>query len=134
MIPFGLLLGRVLRYPLNVYGTLLVQAILGRAPAWALAVEHFLISWGMAIPLVALLPRLRRGRPILVGALYGASLWVAVNSLFLPAVFGRQTPWQLGSSAIWPSLTVHVVYGAVVALVAPPLLGRRPDPFMQSSA
>lgn len=118
MIPFGLLLRRILGYSLNVYGELLVQTILGRVSPWALAVEHFLISWGMALPLVALLARRRRGSPLLLGSLYGAGIWVVVNSLLLPVAFGRPTPWRLGWPAIWPSLLVHVIYGAVAATVA----------------
>lgn len=118
MIPFGLVLRRVLGYSLNVYGELLVQTILGRRSPWALAVEHFLISWVMALPLVAVLAWRRRASPLLLGSLYGAGVWLIVNSLLLPMAFGRLSPWRLGWPAIWPSLTVHVVYGAVAAIVA----------------
>lgn len=118
MIPFGLVLRWVLGYSLNVYGELLVRAILGRVSPWALAIEHFLIAWGMALPLVALLAWRRRAGPLLLGALYGAGIWLVVNSLLLPVIFGRPTPWRLGWPAIWPSLLVHVVYGAVAATVA----------------
>ena len=118
MIPVGILLRRVLGYSLNVYGELLLQTLLGRTPAWALAVEHFLISWGMALPLVAVLGHLRRARPFAVGAAYGAVIWLVVNSLALPLAFGRPTPWQLGWPAIWPSLAVHLVYGLAASAVA----------------
>ncbi len=117
MIPVGLLLRRVLGYSLNVYGELLVRLVLGHVSPWALALEHFLVSWGMALPLVAMAAR-RRGAPLAVGALYGAAIWLVVNSLLLPAAFGRSTPWSLGWSAIWPSLSVHVVYGTVAFAAA----------------
>jgi len=72
----------------------------------------------MALPLVALLPTLGRVGPSLLGALYGAGIWLVVNSISLPLVFGRLTPWALGWPAMWPSLAVHVVYGLVAAVVA----------------
>jgi uncharacterized membrane protein YagU involved in acid resistance len=118
MIPFGLLLRRVLGYSLNVYGELLVKTLLGSVPPWAMAVEHLLISVAMALPLVVLVGRTARRSPLLLGALYGAAVWLVVNSLLLPAAFGRPTPWRLGWSAIWPSLMVHVIYGTVAAMVA----------------
>ncbi len=116
MIPVGLLLRRVLGYSLNVYGELLVHKVLGHVSPWALALEHFLVSWGMALPLVALASR--RGASLGMGALYGAAIWLVVNSLLLPVAFGRTTPWGLGWSAIWPSLAVHVLYGTVAAAAA----------------
>lgn len=118
MIPVGIVLRRVLGYSLNVYGELLLQTLLGRTPAWALAVEHFLISWGMALPLVAVLAHRRWGSPTVVGAAYGAAIWLVVNSLALPLAFGRPTPWQLGWSAIWPSLAVHLAYGVAASAAA----------------
>ncbi len=118
MIPIGLVLRRVLGYSLNVYGELLLRTLLGGVSPWALAVEHFLISWGMALPLVPLLAWRRRGSPFVLGAMYGAAIWLVVNSLLLPLAFGRLTPWRLGWSAIWPSLLVHVVYGSVAAIAA----------------
>jgi uncharacterized membrane protein YagU involved in acid resistance len=83
-----------------------------------MAVEHLLISVAMALPLVVLVGRTARRSPLLLGALYGAAVWLVVNSLLLPAAFGRPTPWRLGWSAIWPSLMVHVIYGTVAAMVA----------------
>ncbi len=118
MVPLGLALRRGLGIPLNVYGELLVRAILGRPSAWAMAIEHVLVSWTLALPLVALPSLVRRGHALAVGALYGAALWLCVNSLILPAAFARPTPWQLGWPSIWPSLAVHVLYGAVAVPVA----------------
>lgn len=113
MIPFGVMLRRG-GYPVNVYGPLLLEVLVGRAPVWALVVEHFLISWALAVPLAALpTPLFHHSWPIslLVGFGYGALIWALVNSLVLPAVFGHSTPWQIGWPAIWPSVLVHLVYG-----------------------
>jgi hypothetical protein len=115
MVPLGLVLTRWLDRPVNVYGELVVQAILGRRAFWALIVQHVLISWVLAIPLVLLAPRRGRARFLALGVAYGAVVWVAVNSLALPILFGRPTPWQTGWAAIWPSLTVHLVYGLATA-------------------
>ncbi len=35
----------------------------------------------------------------------------------LPWLIGRPTPWAVGWHAMWPSLTVHAVYGVVTAYV-----------------
>ncbi len=118
MMPFGLVLRRVMGRSLNVYGELLLQMLVGRVTLGGLLVEHLAISVGMAFPLVALFPRLGRVGWTVPGVLYGAGLWLVVNSISLPLLFGRPTPWVLGWATIWPSLTVHVVYGLVAAAVA----------------
>lgn len=118
MIPPGLLLRRVLGYPLNVYGELLLKTVLGRAPLGLLLAEHAIISVAMAAPLVGLLVWRRVGHAVSLGVAYGAAIWLAVNSLALPLAFGRPSPWHQGWSAIWPSLGIHVVYGVVAAAVA----------------
>ncbi len=126
MIPVGLVLRRVMGRSLNVYGELLLQVLVGRVTLGGLLLEHFAISLGMAVPLVAALPRLGGAGWALPGAVYGAGLWLAVNSISLPLAFGRPTPWELGWAAIWPSLAVHVVYGLAAAAVA--LRLARPGP------
>ncbi len=126
MMPFGIVLRRVMGRSLNVYGELLLQVLVGRVTAGALLIEHLAISLGMAFPLVALLRGLGRPGWALPGALYGAGLWLVVNSISLPLAFGRPTPWELGWAAIWPSLAVHVVYGLAAAAVAWRLDGPRP--------
>lgn len=117
MLPIGLAL-RAAGHPVNVYGELVVQTVLGQVYPWALLVEHSLISWSLAWPLVWLLRYRPQTSSFGLGLAYGAAIWVVVNSLALPAVFGRPTPWQMGWPAIWPSLTVHLVYGVMAALVA----------------
>jgi uncharacterized membrane protein YagU involved in acid resistance len=58
---------------------------------------------------------------LLVGAVYGAAFYAAVNSSALPFAFGDPTPWELGFGTVYPSLVVHIVYGFSVALVARPI-------------
>lgn len=60
----------------------------------------------------------------IVGLTYGAAIWVVLNSLMLPVLFGRPTAWRIGWPAIWPSLTVHLVYGVATAAAAL-VVGRR---------
>ena len=140
MYPFGIVLRRHFGYSLNVYGQLVANALFrllalpagagisGVAPAWALHVQHFVIGWTLAVPLTLLVER--RGAPhrlstrVLVGGAYGAAAWLIVNSLVLPVIFRRPTPWALGFAAIWPSLLVHLVYGVTTALVGMALVGR----------
>lgn len=81
--------------------------------------QHTIISWAMAVLLVLILKAVpTRGAKIQVGLAYGALFYVVVNSLALPIAFGDPTPWQLGASVIFPSLVVHLVYGAVIAAFA----------------
>ncbi len=113
MVPVGVLLKRGLGYPLNVYGEILLERVLGRASPAALAIEHFAISWCMAVPPAALTQRTMSKVPFWGGMAYGAAIWLVLNSLALPLVFARPTPWSLGWTAIWPSLLIHLLYGAV---------------------
>jgi len=84
-------------------------------------IQHMIISWLVALPLLVLLAKVsdRRSR-ILVGVGFGAAFYVVVNSLALPLAFGDRTPWALGFATVYPSLVVHLVYGLVLALVARP--------------
>lgn len=116
MIPFGLALRFGVGQRVNVYGELVVETLLGTVPAWALLVQHALVSWLLAVPLALVWTKIPTPAPV-TGLVYGAGAWVVINSVSLPLLFGRPTPWQLGWSAIWPSLTVHLVYGVAVAVV-----------------
>lgn len=138
VVPLGLALGAG-GHRVGRYGELLLQATLGHALPSALMTQHLLISVVLATVFVAAMDRLgppgrpgrlgrlgRPGRPgsggagaalVGLGALFGALAWLVINSLALPWLFGQPTPWQLGLSAIWPSLLVHLVYGAVVGAV-----------------
>lgn len=116
MVPVGMVLLSA-GYEVNKYGELVIRQLLGQFLYSAMAIEHFAISVGMAVPFVAVLARRPMRHPVLLGAGYGAFAWLAVNSLALPLAFGQPTPWQLGIDAIWPSLLVHVVYGLVLGAV-----------------
>jgi hypothetical protein len=115
MIPVGLLIRHLAGGTVNVYGELLLERLLGAVTAPALLVEHFLVSWVLALPLVLVAARLRGRVLVALGLAYGVAIWAVVNSLALPWVFERSTPWALGWPAIWPSLTVHAVYGLAAA-------------------
>ena len=122
MIPFGLLF-RANGLRVNEYGRKTLELVAGElapGPHFALTfVQHMLISWIAAVPLLLVLRRLEeRGPRLLAGLAYGGGFYVALNSLALPVAFGDPTPWELGFATIYPSLVVHGVYGAVLALCA----------------
>ena len=125
MIPVGALF-RVFGLRINEYGRKTLALIVGevRPPLNILLtfIQHLLISWVVAVPLLLLLDRIadRRTR-VLVGVVYGAAFYGIVNSLALPFAFGDPTPWQLGLDAVYPSLVVHLIYGAAVSLMAGPI-------------
>lgn len=117
MVPVGLMTKMTAGAEINIYGELIVERLLGVVLLPALFVEHLLIGWMAALPLVIGIRHLRRS-PAVLGAIYGAAMWLGVNALALPLLFERPTPFALGWNAIWPSLLVHVVYGTVTAAVA----------------
>lgn len=116
LIPPGLVLLMVLHRPVNVYGELLALIVFGSVRPWSLGLVHLATSWGMAVPLVGLMAARSYRTGLLGGTGYGAAIWCGANSLLLPFIFGRPTPWQLGWSAIWPSLAIHLVYGVATGL------------------
>jgi hypothetical protein len=96
------------------------------APAALLAV-HLLVGWVAVLPLLAAFTwasargwDLGTRRRVVAGGLYGAAMWLVVNSWALPALTGHSSPWAGGALALWPSLTVHVAYGTVAAWMLPP--------------
>lgn len=111
MVPIGVAL-RAAGRPVNVYGELLVRAVLGSAPPVALAALHIAVSVSLAAPFVLVTHR-RRLHPAW-GLAYGVASWALVNATVLPLWFSRPTAWSLGLGAAWPSLLVHAVYGAVL--------------------
>jgi uncharacterized membrane protein YagU involved in acid resistance len=128
MIPFGLAF-TALGWRVNEYGRAVLKALVGDLPAGLrvvlLLVEHFLISWTACVPLLLLLLATRHmAAGWLVGAAYGAAFYVAMNSLALPWWFGDPTPWQIGWTAVLPSLAVHLVYGLSIAFTARGWVGR----------
>ena len=122
MIPFAAFFrSRGLR--INEYGRKTLELVVGDvAPPLQHVltfVQHMIISWTAAVPFLVLLPRIRgRSARVAFGAAYGAGFYVVMNSLALPLAFGDPTPWQLGWATVYPSLTIHLVYGVVLALVA----------------
>ena len=122
MMPFGLAF-RALGLRVNEYGMKTIAALFGavspRAGFALFVVEHFLIAWTAAVPLLlALRLAPEKFPPLLVGAAYGAGFYGVVNSLALPWLFGDPTPWQLGFAVVAPSLTVHLAYGISIAVTA----------------
>ena len=109
----------------NEYGRKTLDLLVGEvAPALHFGltfVQHLVISVVAAVPLLVLFDRVapsRRAR-ILLGTVYGAGFYVVMNSLALPLAFGDPTPWALGLETVYPSLTIHLIYGAVLGAVAP---------------
>jgi len=122
MVPVGLAF-RALDLRIGHYGQKLVALTFGSLPPVPFRVvsmvEHFAIGWLSAAPLLVLLVAMKRRLPAwVVGALYGAAYYVALNSLLLPWAFGDPTPWTLGPLTILPSLVIHLVFGISVALTS----------------
>ncbi len=129
MIPFAALF-RFFGLRVNEYGRkvleLLVGDVAGPLQFVLTFVQHMVISWFVAVPLLMLLTVINeRGIRLAAGAAYGAGFYAVMNSLALPIAFGDPTPWQLGLSTVYPSLTIHLVYGVVIAMVARPSIQSR---------
>jgi hypothetical protein len=124
MIPFAAMF-RARDMRVNEYGRKTLELLVGdvASPTRELLMfaQHVVISWAAALPLLWWLGRteLGRGTRALVGLAYGTTFYVVVNSLLLPLAFGDPTPWRLGPATIVPSLFIHLVFGAVVAVLAP---------------
>lgn len=126
MIPFAAAFrARGLR--VNEYGRKTLALLVGEVGAPLELVlgfaQHLVISWLAAVPLFVLFDRAGawladRPRRMLFGAAYGAGFYVVMNSFALPIAFGDPTPWALGLETVYPSLTIHVVYGAVLGAAA----------------
>ena len=122
MMPFGLLFKWVgLR--VGHYGPKVGEALFGHQPdPWMpvlLLVQHFVIGWLSALPLLMFwLWRAPGTIRLGDGLLYGLAYYLAVNALALPWLFGDVFPWQLGWRTIYPSLVVHLVFGVSIALTA----------------
>jgi hypothetical protein len=122
MIPFAAAFrARGLR--INEYGRKTLELAVGEvAPPLHTVltfVQHMLISWFAAVPLLLLLARIPgRASRVIVGALYGAAFYGVANSWALPRLFGDPTPWELGVETVYPSLVVHLVYGLVIGWAA----------------
>lgn len=92
-----------------------------------LLLQHGAIGWVSALPLWWWFQRhpawaQRRATRTFQGAAYGVGYYLAVNAGLLPAAFSDPWPLQMGWSVVVPSLTVHLVYGAMVAWFMRPVL------------
>ena len=122
MMPAGFLF-KTLGLRVGHYGPQLGRILFGDPSPLLLFIQHLVIGWLSAVPLLIFLVKIRLPiRPWITGALYGAAYYVAVNSLLLPLAFGDPTPWQLGFAFIYPSLVVHLIFGTAVGLAAGPYL------------
>ena len=122
MIPFGFLF-QLLGLRVGHYGKKLLEAFFTNLPEvtfrMLMLIEHFVIGWLSAAPLLVLLVLLKKRLPAwAVGAIYGLGYYVVLNSLALPLIFGDQTPWALGFSVMYPSLVIHIVFGVSISLTA----------------
>ena len=107
------------------YGPKFAALFIDAPRPWQLFVQHLLIGWISALPLLLILLWTRAARrPVVVGAVYGAAFYAVVNSLALPLYFGDPTPWQLGWATIYPSLIGHMVYGTSIGLTSQRFVAR----------
>lgn len=120
IIPYGLAMLFWWHAHINVYGTKTLQLLTPKPSPWLAFIQHMLISYLFAVPLLWALAQMRlqsrpRAFPLFFGAAYGFLIWSSINALLLPYLFHDPTPWQLGWHAVWPSLLGHVLYGLVAA-------------------
>lgn len=122
MMPFGTLFS-ALGLRVGFYGPKFADWLFGSTGTVLLLVQHFVLGWLSALPLLLLFSwQPAAHRPLLSGALYGFAYYVLVNSLGLPLFFGDPLPWQLGPVTVLPSLWVHLVFGLCVAWAARPYI------------
>jgi uncharacterized membrane protein YagU involved in acid resistance len=101
------------------YGPKFAALFVNDPQPWQLFVQHLVIGWISAVPLLVILVLTSAARwPLLAGAVYGAAYYVAVNSLALPIYFGDQTPWQIGWRTVYPSLIGHIIFGLSIGVTA----------------
>lgn len=118
MMPFGILF-KFLDLRVGYYGPKLGALLFGEPNRFVLFLQHLVIGWVSALPLLLILVRLRgRVAPMTVGAAYGLAYYVVVNSFALPLFFGDSTPWQLGFSYIYPSVFIHLVFGISIGFTS----------------
>lgn len=97
------------------YGPKFAALFFNDPQPWLLFVQHIVIGWVSALPLLLiLLHTSARQRPLVTGAAYGSAYYIAVNSLALPMYFNDPLPWQLGAATVLPSLIGHALFGTVI--------------------
>ena len=118
MVPFGLAF-RLSGLRIGYYGPKFASLFVNEPTRPLLFIQHIVIGWISAVPLVALISSSRANwSPAAVGTLYGIAYYVLVNSLALPLYFGDRLPWQIGIGTVLPSLVIHIVFGVTVGLLA----------------
>jgi uncharacterized membrane protein YagU involved in acid resistance len=118
MMPFGKLFS-MLGLRIGHYGPKFADWLFGSSGSLLLLVQHFVLGWLSALPLLLLFAwPPAASRPLISGGLYGLVYYLLVNSLGLPLMFGDPLPWQLGLATVLPSLVVHLVFGLSVAWAA----------------
>jgi|CXWL01.1.fsa_nt_gi uncharacterized membrane protein YagU involved in acid resistance len=117
MMPPGFLF-KAMGLRVGHYGPKLGEVLFGNPSPAVLFAQHIVIGWLSAIPLLLLFGITRRMSPVLAGTLYGGAYYVTINALALPMIFGDPMPWQLGLEFVYPSLVVHLVYGASIGFTA----------------
>lgn len=114
MMPFGFAF-KAMGMRVGHYGPKFGALFVQDPTPFFLFVQHIVLGWLSALPLLVLLSRIPPNFSLVTGGLYGAGYYVLVNSLALPLYFEDPLPWQLGASFVLPSLVVHVVFGASVS-------------------
>ncbi len=118
MIPPGILF-KYFDLHIGNYGPKFGAFLFGEINPLMLFIQHIIISCLSAVPLIILFTKTNCKRmPILTGIIYGVIYYLVVNSLLLPIFFKDQTPWELGFNFIYPSLVIHIIYGASVGFTS----------------
>lgn len=124
MMPLGFLF-KFLELRVGYYGPKLAALLFGDPTRFLLFVQHLVLGWVSALPLLYILAYLPgRHPPVAIGTAYGIGYYVVVNSLALPLLFADPTPWQLGLEFVYPSLLVHAVFGASIGFTAKGFVSR----------
>lgn len=124
LMPLGLAF-RALELRIGHYGPKFAALYVDDPQPALLFVQHLVIGWVSALPLLWLLARgIGSTAPVLAGAAYGTAYYVLINALALPRFFGDPLPWQLGASTVLPSLIAHMAFGALISFAARGFLAR----------
>lgn len=111
------------------YGPKFASLFFNDPQPWLLFVQHLVIGWASALPLLVILMLTSAARwSLFAGAVYGAAYYVVVNSLALPMYFNDLTPWQIGWTTIYPSLIGHIIFGMSIGLTSRRFLARERRP------
>lgn len=101
------------------YGPKFAALFVDNPQPWVLFIQHLIIGWISALPLLVFLLHAAAVRhSLLYGAGYGAIYYVAINSFALPMYFVDPSPWQLGWTTVYPSLIGHIIFGAAISLTS----------------